>query len=151
MRRLLLPIAVLLIAGCSVPRWPVDGIVTSPFGLRRDGVGLEIHRGIDIDVPSGTPVRAMAPGRVVYAGTMTGYGQVVIIDHGGGVRTLYAHLSEIRVQPEQRLDGRPVIALSGSSGRVTGSHLHFEIRVRGRAEDPVPLLGGFPSPPGRGS
>ncbi|NIP81531.1 MAG: peptidoglycan DD-metalloendopeptidase family protein [Gemmatimonadetes bacterium] len=146
MRRVPLLIVLLTAAGCSVPRWPVDGIVTSPFGLRADGLSLEIHHGIDIDVPRGTPVRAMAPGRVAYAGSMRGYGQVVMIDHGGGTRTVYAHLSEIQVREGQRLEGRPVIALSGSSGRASGAHLHFEIRRRGRAEDPVPLLGGFPRP-----
>lgn len=144
MRTVLLAILGLGLVGCGVPRWPVHGVVTSPFGLRRDGLGVEIHRGVDIDVPTGTPVRSMAPGRVVYAGTMGGYGRVVMVDHRGGVRTVYAHLSEIRVRRGERLDGRPVIGLSGSSGNATGPHLHFEVLRRGSVEDPVPLLGGFP-------
>lgn len=147
MRRCLLPLLIaLLLGGCSIPRWPVDGPVTSPFGLRHRGFfDLHIHRGIDISVPSGTPVRAMAPGVVEFAGGMGGYGNMVIIDHGGGVRTLYAHLSEIQVRSGDEISGRPVIALSGATGRVTGAHLHFEVLRRGKAEDPVPLLGGFPS------
>ena len=146
MRRAVLLLAGLLVAtGCSVPRWPVEGSLTSPFGLRRQGLlDFGVHRGVDIAVPAGTPVRAMAPGVVSYAGTMSGYGRVVIIDHGQGVRTVYAHLSEIHVRAGDDVPGRPVIGLSGSSGRTTGEHLHFEVVRRGRAEDPVPLLGGFP-------
>lgn len=141
-------LTVVLLSGCSVPRWPVDGPMTSPFGLRRDGLSFDVHRGVDISVPSGTEIRAMAPGRVVFAGILTGYGKVIIIDHGRGVRTVYAHLSEIRVEKGQDLGGRPVIALSGSTGRSTGPHLHFEIQRRGSAQDPVPLLGREPRPRG---
>lgn len=144
MRRCL-ALAVLIVAtACSVPRWPVAGTVTSPFGLRRDGLGFTIHRGVDISLPHGTEILAMAPGTIAFAGTMTGYGRVVIIDHGHDVRSLYAHLAELRVERGQEIATRSVIALSGSSGRATGPHLHFEILRRGRAEDPVPLLGGFP-------
>jgi murein DD-endopeptidase MepM/ murein hydrolase activator NlpD len=92
----------------------------------------------------GTPVHAMAPGTVAFAGTQSGYGRVVMIDHGGGVRTVYAHLSEIRVEKGQELHGRPVIGLAGSSGSSTAPHVHFEILRHGNAEDPVPLLGSFP-------
>lgn len=146
MRRPLLCLAALvLLTGCSVPRWPVNGNVTSPFGLRRDGLTFDVHRGIDIAVPAGTVVRAMAPGRVAFAGTMGGYGRVVMVDHGGGVRTVYAHLSEVRVTRGEELRGRAAIGLSGASGRTSGPHLHFEIQRRGTAEDPVPLLGGFPA------
>lgn len=146
-RRQLLLLALVGLAGCSVPHWPVDGLVTSPFGLRREGlIGFDIHRGVDIAVPAGTPVRAMASGVVAFAGTMNGYGRVIILDHGQGVRTLYGHLSEIRVSAGEEIAGRPVIALSGSTGNTTGEHLHFEVVRRGRAEDPVPLLGGFPRP-----
>ncbi len=134
----------LLSAGCAIPRWPVDGPVSSPFGLRRQGLDFRIHRGIDIAVPVGTPVRTMAPGRVHFAGSMSGYGLVVIIDHPRQVRTVYAHLSQIYVNQGQSIQGRTVIGLSGATGRVTGPHLHFEIQRRGRPEDPVPLLGGFP-------
>lgn len=147
MRRSLLCLAVLVLGtGCSIPRWPVDGSLTSPFGVRRDGIGFRVHRGVDISIPIGTPVRAMAPGRVVFAGTMRGYGQVVVIDHSRGVRTVYAHLSEILVGRGEEIGHRAVIALSGSSGRSSGPHLHFEIQRHGGAEDPVPLLGGEPRP-----
>ena len=138
-------VAGLLLAGCSVPRWPVDGTLTSPYGIRhRGGLVFQIHRGVDISVAHGTPVRAMAPGRVEFAGTQRGYGLVVIIDHGQGVRTLYAHLSELRAETGQEIHGRPVIGLAGSSGSSSAPHVHFEILRNGNAEDPVHLLGSFP-------
>ena len=138
-------LAGLLLGGCSVPRWPVDGTLTSPYGLRhRSGLDFQIHRGVDISVPHGTPVRAMAPGRVAFAGTQRGYGLVVIIDHGHGVRSVYAHLSELRAEAGQEIHGRPVIGLAGSSGSSSAPHVHFEILRNGNAEDPVPLLGSFP-------
>jgi murein DD-endopeptidase MepM/ murein hydrolase activator NlpD len=141
---LLLLTTILLASACALPRWPTDGPVSSAFGLRRDGLDFRVHRGIDIAVPTGTPIRAMAPGRVHFAGTLSGYGLVVIVDHRRNTRTVYAHLSEIHVVTGQQLQGTPVIGLSGATGRVTGPHLHFEILRHGRAEDPVPLLGGFP-------
>ena len=138
----------LLLAGCSVPRWPVDGTLTSAYGLRhRGGLDFQVHRGVDIDVPTGTPVRAMAPGTVTFAGTQRGYGRVVMVDHGSGVRTVYAHLSEIRAETGQRLRGRPVIGLAGTSGSSTAPHVHFEVIRDGNPEDPVPLLGSFPRAP----
>lgn len=145
MRRALFCLTVLLLTtGCSIPQWPVDGSLASPYGIRRDGLRFSVHRGVDIAVPAGTPVRVMKRGRVAFAGTMRGYGQVVVVDHGRGVRTLYAHLSEIRVERGDWLVGQSVIGLSGSTGRASGPHLHFEIQRNGGAEDPVPLLGGFP-------
>lgn len=143
-RSLLVLTALVLLTGCSIPRWPVDGPLTSPYGVRRSGLDFQVHRGVDIAVPTGTAVRSMAPGRVAFAGTMRGYGNVVIIDHRGQIRTVYAHLSEIRVESGEVIEGRPVIGLSGATGRAYGPHLHFEIQRRGGAEDPVPLLGGFP-------
>lgn len=132
------------LSGCAIPRWPVEGPMSSPFGIRWRGVLPSVHRGVDIRVPTGTPVRAMAPGRVRFAGTMSGFGRVVWLDHGGSVMSVYGHLSEIRVEPGQVLDGRPVIALSGSSGNAEAPLLHFEIWRWGREQDPVPLLGGPP-------
>lgn len=150
MRRLRLALCTALLAGataCSVPRWPVNGTLTSPYGLRhRGGLSFQVHRGVDISVPTGTPVRAMAPGRVRFAGTMSGYGRVVIIEHGGGVESVYAHLSEVRAEAGQELRGRPVIGLAGASGNASSAHLHFEIIRSGNHEDPVPLLGTFPRP-----
>lgn len=136
---------VLLVGGCAIPRWPVEAPVTSPFGIRFRGLRPDLHRGVDLGVPTGTPVRAMAPGRVRFAGTMSGYGTVVWIDHGGSVLTVYAHLAELRVRTGDAVEGRAVVGLSGSSGDVTGPHLHFEVWRWGRQQDPVPLLGGFPA------
>jgi murein DD-endopeptidase MepM/ murein hydrolase activator NlpD len=130
--------------GCTIPRWPVHGPLTSPYGLRFRGIRPEIHRGVDIAVPTGTPVHAMADGRVRFAGVQRGYGNVVWLDHGGGVLSVYAHLSVIRVHAGERVDGGEVVGLSGSSGDATGPSLHFEIWRWGREVDPVPLLGGFP-------
>lgn len=135
----------LLITGCALPRWPAEGPLTSGFGIRWRGWLPELHRGVDIALPVGTPVRAMAPGTVRFAGTMAGYGTVVWLDHGGEVLSVYAHLSELRVRAGERVEGRHVVALSGASGSVSAPHLHFEIWRWGREEDPVPLLGGPPA------
>ncbi len=133
-----------IIAGCALPRWPVDGTVTSPFGLRHDGLHFEIHRGTDISVPVGTPVHPMEPGRVTFAGVLSGYGNVVILDHGGGIRSLYAHLSEIRVSAGDTVSRDDLVGLSGASGNASGPHLHFEVRRHGTPADPVLLLGQPP-------
>ncbi|MBX6363574.1 MAG: M23 family metallopeptidase, partial [Gemmatimonadetes bacterium] len=97
--------AALLVAltasGCSVPRWPVHGRLTSPFGLR--GFWPEVHRGVDVSVPDGTPVQAMKAGVVEFAGTLSGYGNVVVLRHGNNLETVYAHLSEIRVRRGERV------------------------------------------------
>jgi murein DD-endopeptidase MepM/ murein hydrolase activator NlpD len=135
----------LLPSGCALPRWPVQAAITSPFGVRLDGWLPEIHRGVDLGVPTGTEVRAMRSGTVDFAGVMSGYGNVIVLRHNAQTRTVYAHLSELRVREGERVEGSQVIALSGASGDVTGPHLHFEILRGGRAEDPVPLLGGFPA------
>ena len=142
----LVVVSLLLFAagGCTLPRWPVDAPITSPFGLRIRGILPSVHRGVDLSVPTGTEVRAMADGRVRFAGTMRGFGTVVWIDHGGAVVSVYAHLSALRVQTGQVVDGRQVIGLSGATGDVTSPHLHFEVWRWGREVDPVPLLGGFP-------
>ena len=135
----------LFLAGCAIPRWPVEGRLSSPFGLRWSGVLPEIHRGVDIRVPVGTPVRAMAPGRVRFAGRMEGFGRVVWVDHGAAVLAVYAHLSEIRVRTGQPVENRGLLGLSGASGNADAPMLHFEIWRWGRPADPVPLLGGFPA------
>jgi murein DD-endopeptidase MepM/ murein hydrolase activator NlpD len=142
----LLAVAVLTVSGCALPRWPVEGALTSPFGLRLQGLRPDIHRGVDLEAPEGTEVRAMSAGTVRFAGVMRGYGKVVWLKHGHGVLSVYAHLSQIRVSRGDRLDGAAVIGLSGSTGDVTGPHLHFEIWRWGRQVDPVPLLGGRLSP-----
>ena len=134
----------LMTGGCSIPRWPVDGRLISPFGIRLQGLRPSLHRGVDVSVPDGTEVRSMAPGRVRYAGTMRGYGNVIWLDHRGGTISVYGHLSSILVAGGAEVRGGQVIGLSGHSGNATGPHLHFEIWRHGREVDPVPLLGGFP-------
>lgn len=118
--------------------------MTSPFGIRFRGLRPEIHEGVDIGTPSGTPVTAMMRGRVVHAGPLGDYGLAIILEHRGRTRSLYAHLSAAEVERGQDVDGRQVIGRSGQSGNASGPHLHFEILRRGRPEDPVPLLGRRP-------
>ncbi|HEY0597257.1 M23 family metallopeptidase [Sphingopyxis sp.] len=117
--------------------------LSSPYGYRADpvhGVG-RMHYGLDIPGPLGTPILASSDGLVAFAGLAGSYGQMVEIDHGGGLSTRYAHLSRLLVRPGERVGQHEAIALMGSTGRSTGSHLHFEVRVHGRATDPAPLLG----------
>ena len=137
---------VLGMVGCGLPQWPVEGPIIAPFGVRWEASGPTIHRGVDIVVPSGTPVSSMSSGEVRFAGTMNDFGLVVWVDHGDGILTVYAHLSEILVVEGQAVARGETVALSGESGNATGPHLHFEIRGRGHQVDPVALLGG---PPGR--
>ncbi len=99
---------------------------------------------MDLAVPEGTPVKAMAAGTVRFAGSQRGYGNVVWLDHGGSVLSVYAHLSAIRVQAGAAVRGGDIIGLSGSTGDATAPHLHFEVWRWGREKDPVPLLGGRP-------
>jgi murein DD-endopeptidase MepM/ murein hydrolase activator NlpD len=141
---LLLTLLSLSAGGCSIPRWPVEGPLISPYGLRFQGLKPTLHRGVDIGVPDGTEVRAMARGRVRFSGTMRGYGEVIWLDHRGGTITVYGHLSSRLVRSGEEVEGRQVIGLSGHSGNAGGPHLHFEIWRHGREVDPVPLLGGFP-------
>ncbi len=142
MRGICLALATSAVVACAVPRWPVDAPMTSPYGLRLMGLRPDIHRGVDLDVPEGTLVHAMSDGRVRFAGVMSGYGNVVWLEHGKNVLTVYAHLSQIRVARDDEVDGGAVIGLSGATGDVAGPHLHFEVRRWGRQVDPVPLLGG---------
>jgi murein DD-endopeptidase MepM/ murein hydrolase activator NlpD len=140
-------IALLLLGAataCGIPRWPVEAPVISDFGLRMRGWSPDLHRGVDLDVPSGTPVHAMSEARVRFAGVMSGFGNVVWLDHGGGLLTVYAHLSTIQVSEGERVRGGQVIGLSGATGNATSPHLHFEVWRWGREVDPVPLLGGLP-------
>ena len=131
-------------AGCSIPRWPVAGPVSSPFGLRFLGWRPDFHHGVDVAVPVGSPVAAMKKGSVAYAGEMSGYGLVIILQHGPRMRTIYGHLSQLDVRTGDAVKGGQVIGRSGKSGNASGAHLHFEIERWGRDEDPVELLGGLP-------
>lgn len=129
---------------CSLPRWPVEAPMTSPYGLRFLGFNPDVHRGVDLAAPLGTPVTAIKSGTVEFAGEMSGYGLVVIVRHGAAVRSVYAHLSSISVRKGDPVKGRQIIALSGQSGNASGPHLHFEIERWGKKEDPVSLLGSPP-------
>lgn len=107
---------------------PVGGTITSQAGMRIDpidGVWRQ-HNGIDIAIPAGTPVNSVAPGVVVYSGSRSGYGNTVIVEHDNGVISLYAHNSRILVTQGQPVTSESTLALSGSTGRSTGPHLHFE-------------------------
>ncbi len=118
---------------------PVAGYISSYFGVRPDPFDgqSERHTGIDIATPYGTPVHAVAEGMVTFAGVRHGYGNVVEIDHGNGYMTRYAHNSKLDVHPGQRVQVGDVIAQAGSSGRSTGSHVHFEVWHDGRVVNPL--------------
>ncbi|MGH7414493.1 MAG: M23 family metallopeptidase, partial [Candidatus Rokuibacteriota bacterium] len=125
-------------------RWPVRGPLNSRFGQRQSPwTGeLEFHRGLDISAGRGTPVYAPGSGTVFYAGHGGEYGNVVILDHGHGLRSLYGHLQEARVKHGARVEPGELIALTGNTGRTSGPHLHYEIHVRGQAVDPRQFLLG---------
>lgn len=132
-------------------RSPCDaGWASSVYGPRLDPfTGRRVfHRGIDISVPSGTAVRATADGAVATVERQVGLGLVVKVDHGPGLQTVYAHLERALVRPGQAVAQGQVIARSGSSGRSTAPHLHYEVRRDGRAVNPRPYLGEPAAPPG---
>ena len=122
--------------------WPVQGTINSSFGTRTHPVFKTkvTHTGIDIGAPKGTPVGAAEAGEVLYTGWMRGYGQVVIIDHGSNLTTVYAHLSKIETQENARVKRGGVIGRVGSTGITTGNHLHFEVRFNGNAINPMNYL-----------
>jgi murein DD-endopeptidase MepM/ murein hydrolase activator NlpD len=117
--------------------------LSSRFGRRGDPFRrtAAMHYGVDMPGRMGTPVLASAPGVVRFAGAAGSYGEMVEIDHDGALSTRYAHLSRILVRPGTRVEQGEPVALMGSTGRSTGSHLHFEVRIGGRAVDPLPYLG----------
>ncbi|NWG13346.1 MAG: M23 family metallopeptidase [Acidobacteria bacterium] len=122
---------------------PVSAPVTSVFGPRIDPIdgATRLHRGIDLAAPAGTSVCAALGGRVAYAGPERGYGNTVLIEHGGGLQTRYAHLGTIGVKAGKTVVDGESIGTVGSTGRSTGPHLHFEVRRFGRAMDPVGFMG----------
>ena len=116
--------------------WPVNGPVTSPFGMRWG----KLHPGIDIGVPTGTPIHAAASGTVVIAGWVSGYGNYTCIDHGGGMATCYGHQETIYVSVGERVTQGQVIGLVDCTGYCFGPHLHFEVRINGTPVDPMGYL-----------
>lgn len=123
--------------------WPVIGAITSGFGMRRHpllGGAPLFHTGIDIGASYGTPIRAVASGRVIFAGWYGGYGNMIIIDHGGRISTVYGHLSKIVVKVGEEVAEGDVIGYVGSTGLSTGPHLHFEVRINGDPVDPLTWL-----------
>lgn len=116
--------------------WPLTGTITSGYGQR----GGRLHAGVDIAARIGTPVRAAKAGTVTFAGTASGYGIAVYLEHDSGEVTRYGHLSRLTVRRGQQVDRGDPIGLSGNTGNSTGPHLHFEVRAAGRAVDPLPYL-----------
>jgi murein DD-endopeptidase MepM/ murein hydrolase activator NlpD len=110
--------------------------VTSPFGPRWGS----FHQGIDIGVPSGTPIAAAAAGTVIYCGWESGYGNLVVIDHGGSLATAYGHQSSIAVSCGQHVEQGQTIGYVGCTGHCFGPHLHFEVRINGSPVDPLGYL-----------
>ncbi|WP_288016136.1 M23 family metallopeptidase [Blastomonas sp.] len=124
-------------------RKPVDSFkLTSQYGFRADPFAgrRARHKGVDMAGPIGTPIYATADGIVGRAQWVGGYGQYVELNHGGEIQTRYGHLSQILVQPNQRVTKGQVIGLMGSTGRSTGSHLHYEVRIAGNSVNPMPFI-----------
>jgi murein DD-endopeptidase MepM/ murein hydrolase activator NlpD len=145
--RTLLVLALLASAACSRAAagglWlPVRGVLVSGFGWRVDpfGEGWRYHLGVDVAAPEGAPVASRADGVVVHADWMGAYGLTVVVDHGFGYQTLYAHLRRSLVRAGQRVRAGQVVGEVGSTGRSTGPHLHFEVRYQGLPVDPLPYL-----------
>jgi murein DD-endopeptidase MepM/ murein hydrolase activator NlpD len=116
--------------------WPLNGPVTSGFGPRWGSM----HTGIDIDGYTGQPVVAAKGGRVIEVGDMSGYGNVVVLDHGGGVSSLYAHLSGYETSTGATVQRGRVVGYVGCTGNCYGDHLHFEVRLNGSPTNPLDLL-----------
>ena len=127
----------------SLPtQWPINGRISSSFGQRRDPITYRssFHKGIDIAANYGVDIKASGSGKVTFVGSYNEYGQTVIIDHGNGLTSLYGHASKILVKKGQSINKETTIARVGSSGRSTGAHLHFEIRVNDTPVDPIKYL-----------
>jgi len=122
--------------------WPIRGEISSQFGTRVHPVFKTkiMHTGLDIRAPAGTPVKAAAAGEVLFAGWLRGYGQIVILDHGGDLSTVYAHLSQIRVEEGKVVKGGEVIGNVGNTGVASGPHLHFELIKQGGHTNPRKYL-----------
>lgn len=126
--------------GSGVLEWPLRGVLYARFGKK----GKEPHDGIDLAAPAGQAVKTAAPGTVLFAGEQKGYGLIVIVEHDGGLITLYAHNRDLRVKTGQKVRTGQVVATVGDSGRTSGPHLHFEVRKDGVPVDPLDFLGAVP-------
>jgi murein DD-endopeptidase MepM/ murein hydrolase activator NlpD len=138
-------------AAANIPSiWPVVGVLRGGVGIRSNpfgGSSLEFHKGQDISAPTGAPVNATADGVVVIARWMRGYGNGIYIDHGNGISTRYGHLSRIDVVEGQIVKRGDHLGLVGSTGRSTGPHLHYEVRLNGQPVSPLPYLPPSPIQP----
>lgn len=140
--KLFLASALLLVAaGCaSAPKGayvtPVEGTITSNFGARK----RNFHEGVDVAAPRGTDVRAVQKGRVVFRGRKKRYGKLVIVDHGRGVESYYAHLSGFNTRQGRKVKRGQKIGRVGKTGRASGHHLHFELRINGRPVNPAGVV-----------
>jgi murein DD-endopeptidase MepM/ murein hydrolase activator NlpD len=135
--------AILRRHGYTPTVWPVDGKLEGGFGGRRNpfgGSGYEFHSGQDIEAPWGAPVVAGASGKVSFVGWQNGYGQLVEVDHGGGLTTRYGHLSHIDVELNQTVSRAQLLGKVGSTGRSTGPHLHYEVRINDQPVNPLEYL-----------
>lgn len=124
---------------------PAVGTISSPFGYRKltmnDGsVSTEIHKGIDIAAPMGNKICAALSGTVTFAGIQQGYGNTIIISHANGMETLYGHCSKLEVNVGDRVEAKQEIGKVGSTGRSTGPHVHFEVRINGNAVNPMDYI-----------
>jgi murein DD-endopeptidase MepM/ murein hydrolase activator NlpD len=131
-----------VLLGSTPSIWPVRGYLSGGFGNRIDPFTgqRDFHPGIDISTPLGTKVHAPADGIVVFVGTKGGYGNAIILDHGFGIVTRYAHLDGANVKPGQRMHRGDVIGFVGNTGRSTAPHLHYEVEVRGQAQNPITYI-----------
>ncbi|GAB4162093.1 MAG: M23 family metallopeptidase [Cyanobacteria bacterium J069] len=131
-----------VIRGNGIMSIPADGRLTSGFGYRVHPIlgYRRFHAGVDFGAPTGTPIRSANNGVVIYSGWYGGYGRAVIVDHGGGITTLYAHTSRVYVSEGQTVNRGEAIAAVGSTGFSTGPHLHFEVRKNGEPVDPLNFL-----------
>jgi murein DD-endopeptidase MepM/ murein hydrolase activator NlpD len=135
--------AILRERGYTPTIWPVNGKLEGGFGGRRNpfgGGGWEFHSGQDIEADPGAPVVSGASGRVTFVGWQNGYGQLVVVDHGGGLTTRYAHLSHLDVELDQVVSRGQLVGKVGSTGRSTGPHLHYEVRINDQPVNPTPYL-----------
>lgn len=144
-------LSAILVQGCAsgrptsgldfIPKgWPISSdaaVISSSYGAPR---GRSTHQGIDLSAPAGTPVRATADGRVTFAGRSGSFGRLVVIDHGHGWETRFAHLKRIKVEKGEKVKRGALVGTVGKSGNASGPHLHYEIRLQDRPVDPRPMM-----------